>query len=52
MLLIAIPALARKVIIFDAAEYSAATIVALAAVVVALGVTYWLVREAEGQPPG
>jgi uncharacterized membrane protein (DUF373 family) len=45
VLLIAVLALARKFIILDASEHSAATILALAAVVIALGLTYWLVRD-------
>ncbi|MBW8875474.1 MAG: phosphate-starvation-inducible PsiE family protein [Acidobacteria bacterium] len=45
VLLIAVLALARKLIILDLHEYSSATILALAAVLLALGVTYWLVRE-------
>jgi uncharacterized membrane protein (DUF373 family) len=47
VLLIAMLALARKFIIFDAREHSAATILALAATVVGLGLAYWLVRDAE-----
>ena len=34
----------RKFIILDASQYSAATIVALATVVFALGAAYWLLR--------
>jgi uncharacterized membrane protein (DUF373 family) len=45
VLLIAILALARKFIILDVKEYDATQIFALAAVVIAVGVTYWLVRE-------
>jgi uncharacterized membrane protein (DUF373 family) len=45
VLLIAVLALARKFIILDVNEYSAPTIFALAAVAVALGTTYWLIRE-------
>jgi uncharacterized membrane protein (DUF373 family) len=51
VLLIAVLALARKFIILEANEYSAATIFALAAVVVALGVTYWLVQERDARRP-
>jgi uncharacterized membrane protein (DUF373 family) len=47
VLLIALLAVARKFIILDASTYPAPTIVALAAVVVALGITYWLVRSKE-----
>ncbi len=47
VLLIAVLALARKLIILDMHEVSAATILALAAVLLALGVTYWLVRDQE-----
>ncbi|HZF07475.1 MAG TPA: phosphate-starvation-inducible PsiE family protein [Thermoanaerobaculia bacterium] len=45
VLLIALLALARKLIILDLNQYSAGTIFALAAVLLALGVTYWLVRD-------
>lgn len=45
ILLIALLALARKFIILDIAAVSAATIAALAATVVALSVSYWLIRE-------
>jgi uncharacterized membrane protein (DUF373 family) len=44
VLLIALLAISRKFIILDA-EMSPAHIVALASVVVALGVTYWLIRD-------
>jgi uncharacterized membrane protein (DUF373 family) len=49
VLLIAVLALARKFIILDANEYSAATILALAAVVVALGTTYWLIQDRDAR---
>lgn len=45
MLLIALLALARKFIILDIKETSAAHLVALAAVTLVLGVTYWLIRQ-------
>ena len=45
VLLIALLALARKLIILDLKEFSASTILALAAVMLALGITYWLVRD-------
>jgi uncharacterized membrane protein (DUF373 family) len=44
VLLIALLAISRKFIILDA-EMSPAHIMALASVVVALGVTYWLIRD-------
>ena len=47
VLLIAILAIARKLIILEPEQYSALTIVALAAVAAALGITYWLVRDRE-----
>jgi uncharacterized membrane protein (DUF373 family) len=50
VLLIAVLALARKLIILDMHEVSAATILALAAVLLALGVTYWLVRDQDIAP--
>ncbi|MGZ5127579.1 MAG: phosphate-starvation-inducible PsiE family protein [Burkholderiales bacterium] len=49
VLLIAVLALARKFIILETNEYSAATIFALAAVVIALGVTYWLIRDRDAR---
>ncbi len=54
VLLIAMLALARKFIVLDASAYPAGTIFALAAVILALGVTYWLVRERDQaeQPAG
>jgi len=47
VLLIALLALARKFVILDPNEYSAGAIFALAAVMIALGVTYWLVRDSD-----
>jgi uncharacterized membrane protein (DUF373 family) len=47
VLLVAVLALARKLIILDLSQYSADTVFALAAVLLALGVTYWLVRDRE-----
>jgi predicted ABC-type exoprotein transport system permease subunit len=44
-LLIAILALARKVIIMDMHEITASQIEALAAIALALGIVYWLMRE-------
>jgi uncharacterized membrane protein (DUF373 family) len=48
-LLIALLALARKFIILDAKEYSAETLFALASLVIALGATYWLVRDRDAR---
>ena len=45
VLLIALLAISRKFIILEAEQYTAPTIVALAAVVVALGIAYWLIRD-------
>jgi uncharacterized membrane protein (DUF373 family) len=45
VLLIALLALSRKLIILDVTLVAPATILALAAVLLALGVAYWLVRE-------
>ncbi len=47
VLLIAMLALARKFIIIDAATIGADKLAALAAVILALGVVYWLVRESD-----
>jgi uncharacterized membrane protein (DUF373 family) len=49
VLLVALLALARKFIILDPHEYPASTILALAAVVVAVGVTYWLVNDRDAR---
>jgi uncharacterized membrane protein (DUF373 family) len=45
VILIALLALARKVIVMDLTQTSAATAAALAALTLALGATYWLMRE-------
>jgi uncharacterized membrane protein (DUF373 family) len=45
VILIALLAVARKFIILDAPAYPPMTIFALAAVMLALGFTYWLVRD-------
>jgi uncharacterized membrane protein (DUF373 family) len=45
VLLVALLALARKLIILDPRESSPGTVFALAALVVAVGVTYWLARD-------
>ena len=45
VILIALLALARKVIILDLYATSAASLIALALLTLALGVTYWLMRE-------
>ena len=47
VLLIAILALARKLIILDLAAVSATMVAALAALTLALGAAYWLVREGD-----
>ncbi len=54
VLLIALLALARKFIIFDLSSTTAAQLLGLAAVTLALGVTYWLLRERDdrlSRPP-
>jgi uncharacterized membrane protein (DUF373 family) len=45
VILIAILALARKVIILDIHQVSTGQIEALAAITLALGIVYWLMRE-------
>jgi len=45
VLLIALLAIARKFIILDIKDISAQTLLALAAITLVLGATYWLVRE-------
>jgi uncharacterized membrane protein (DUF373 family) len=49
VLLIAQLALARKFIVLDANEYSAAVILALAAVTLSLGLTYWLIHDRDAK---
>ena len=44
-LLIALLAVARKVVILDLTEMGAAQLAGLAAVALALGICYWLLRE-------
>jgi len=51
VLLIALLALARKFIILDLHETTAADLLALAAVTLALGITYWLLRERDERRP-
>jgi uncharacterized membrane protein (DUF373 family) len=51
VLLIAILALARKFIILDLAETTPNQLLGLAAVTLALGVTYWLMRERDDRLP-
>jgi uncharacterized membrane protein (DUF373 family) len=46
VVLVAIIALARKVILLDTSKYGASVILALAALIVALGATYFMVRKA------
>jgi len=52
VLLIAQLALARKVIIMDLFQAQPESLLALAALVFSLGVTYWLVRERDDRTPG
>lgn len=47
VILIGVLALARKFIILDPAEYAAPVLFALAAALLVLGVTYWLIRACE-----
>ena len=47
VILIALLALARKVIVVDPYEVPPASVAALAALALALGVVYWLMRERE-----
>ena len=51
VLLIALLAIARKFIILDVDQHPPQSIVALAAVVVALGIAYWLVRDRDARKP-
>ena len=49
VLLIALLAISRKFIILEPNQYSAQIILGLAAVVIALGVTYWLIRDRDAK---
>lgn len=51
ILLIAMLALARKFIVLDTSEIEAQTILALAGVILALGISYWLLRERDDRLP-
>ena len=52
VLLIAILALARKVIIMDLHTISSGQVEALAAITMALGIVYWLMRERDDRLRG
>lgn len=45
VILIALLALARKVVVVDPYEVAPGSVAALAAITVSLGLTYWLMRE-------
>lgn len=47
IILVAIIAIARKVIIWDFNKYSTTELLSLAAMMVALGITYFLIKKAE-----
>jgi uncharacterized membrane protein (DUF373 family) len=47
VVMIALLAICRKVIIFDLRETDAAQLFALAAAILALGVVYWLIRDSD-----
>jgi uncharacterized membrane protein (DUF373 family) len=51
VLLIALLALARKFIIFDLKKTTPDVLFGLAAVTLALGITYWLMRERDDHVP-
>lgn len=51
VLLIGVLALARKFIILDTKEVSADTLLALAAALLVLGATYWLIRDQDTRRP-
>ena len=50
VILIALLALARKIIVADLFEIAPATLLGLAALALSLGVTYWLVRDKDDGP--
>jgi uncharacterized membrane protein (DUF373 family) len=50
VILIALLAVVRKVIVVDVYEATPASVAALAGLVLCLGVTYWLMREGDDRP--
>ncbi len=52
VILIALLALSRKVIVLDLTALPASTVAALAALALSLGLTYWLVRERDTDQEG
>lgn len=52
ILLIALLALARKLIVLDMHEVTAEQMIGLAAITLALGITYWLMRERDDRLTG
>jgi uncharacterized membrane protein (DUF373 family) len=55
ILLVAMIALARKIIVLEVTEVSSVSLLGIAAIIIALGVTHFLIRRARGvatQPPG
>lgn len=52
VIMIALLAICRKVIILDLSETDAFHTVAFAAVILALGMVYWLVRDSDRRPEG
>jgi uncharacterized membrane protein (DUF373 family) len=48
---IALLALARKVVVADLYEAAPGTLVAFAALALSFGVTYWLIRDSDTEPP-
>ena len=52
VLLIALLAMARKVIILDLKTLGVGPTLGLAAIILVLGITYWLIREQDDRAPG
>jgi uncharacterized membrane protein (DUF373 family) len=52
VILIALLALARKVVILDVQELTPAVVMSLGILALSLGATYWLIREANRGAPG
>jgi uncharacterized membrane protein (DUF373 family) len=52
VILIALLALARKVIVLDVHDLTPAVVASLGILAFSLGATYWLIREANGGAPG
>lgn len=48
VLTVALIAIARKIVVLDARDYSGATLVGIGVIIVALAAAYWVIRRARG----